>query len=109
MSKRRNRVQHVLVKSSSYDRRGRIIATAYNSFSQTHPYQAALAKKVGQPARIYLHSEIACIIKSRGRKIYKLVVERYDANGNPKNACPCKICQMAINLAGIERIEYTVG
>ena len=109
MSKRRNRTQHVTVKSTAYDKRGRIISTAENDYIRTHPWQAALAKKVGQPARIYLHSEIACIIKSRGRKIYKLVVERYDANGNPKNACPCKICQMAINLAGIERIEYTIG
>lgn len=109
MSKRRNRIQHVHIKSTSYDRRGRIIATAENSYIRTHPWQAKLAAKVGQPERQFLHSEIACIIKSRGRKIYKLVVERYDANGNPKNACPCKICQMAIKWAGIERIEYTLG
>ncbi len=108
MSRHRKNRQHI-IKSTTYDRRGRIIATAYNSFSRTHPIQAKLAAKVGQPARIFLHSEINVILKSRGRKIYKLVVERYDSLGNSKNACPCKICQEMIRISGIERVEYTVG
>lgn len=98
-----------LIKSTCLDKRGRIISTAVNSYEITHPYQAKLAAQVGMPDRQFLHSEIRAIIKARGRKIYKIVVERYDSLGNPKNAQPCPICSRAIKLAKIERVEFTVG
>ncbi len=109
MSKRRNRTQHVTVRSTCTDKRGRIISTAINDYHKSHPVQAKLAKKVGQPARIFLHSEINAILKSRGRKIHKIFVERYDFAGNPKNAAPCPICAEFIRISGIKLVEYTVG
>lgn len=109
MSRRRHRPHRVLITATCYDKRGRIISTSTNSYSQSHPYQAKLSRMFGMPDRIYLHAEIAAIIKARGRKIYKIFIERYDSLGNPKTACPCPACTEAIRLAGIERVEFTVG
>jgi deoxycytidylate deaminase len=93
-----------------YDKRGRILSSGENSFEKTHPKQARMAKRVGQPLRQYLHAELQAIIRLRGREVpYKIFIERYDCQGNPKMAKPCKICELAIIEAGIKRIEFTVG
>lgn len=97
------------IKASTLDSRGRVISTAYNSYTKTHPKQARLAKMVGLECKQHLHAEIAAIIKSKDRQIHKIKIERYDVNGNPKLAAPCPVCQMAIKMAGIKFVEYTVG
>lgn len=97
------------IKASTLDSRGRVISTAYNSYTKTHPRQARLAKMVGLECKQHLHAEIAAIIKSKDRQIHKIKIERYDVNGNPKLAAPCPVCQMAIKMAGIKFVEYTVG
>lgn len=99
----------VLVRATSYDRRGRIIATATNSYTKSHTFQAKISKMVGCPEKIFLHAEILCLLKSRGRKIHKVFVERYDYMGNPKNAAPCSGCQLALKLAKVKLVEFTMG
>ena len=98
-----------IIKATTYDKRGRMIASAFNSYSKTHPMMSEIGCDCDLPDKEYLHAEVACIIKSRGKKIHKIFVERYDQNGNPKNAAPCKICQRAIQLAEIKEVTYTVG
>ena len=98
-----------LIKATTYDKRGRLISSATNDYCKTHPKQAEWANHVGLPEKTMLHAEVAAIIKSKGKPIHKIVVERYDVNGNPKNACPCKVCQWAIKETGIKFVEYTVG
>ena len=39
---------------------------------------------------------------------YKILIERYNSEGEPVLAKPCEICQLAIKEAGIKRIEYTI-
>ena len=108
MSRHRKNRQHI-VTSKCYDKRGRLISSATNSYTKSHPRQAQLAAKFGMPGRIFLHSELYAILKARGRKIHKIVVSRYDSLGNPKNACPCAGCMEAIRVAKINKIEYTLG
>lgn len=108
MSRHRQNRHHT-IRATTFDKRGRIISTAFNSYVTTHPLQAKLAKKVGMPACQFLHAEISALIKARGRKVYKIFVERYDSQNNPKTAAPCKICAEALELYGVERIEYTIG
>jgi deoxycytidylate deaminase len=91
-----------------YDRRGNLLATGGNSYVKTHPVQANLARRVGQPHRVYLHAEIQAIIRARGKDMHKIQIERYDSKGNPANACPCPVCMLAIREAGIKVIEYTM-
>lgn len=85
-----------------------MLAKETNSYSRTHPIQAKYAAKAGEPYKIYLHAEIAALIKAKG-KGYKIKIERYNASGKPLLAAPCPICMLAIQTAGIELIEHTVG
>ena len=96
-----------IVKASVFDRKGKIISEAYNSYTKTHPVQYNYAKQCGEPYKIYLHAEIAAIIKAKG-KGYRILVERYNAQGIPLLASPCPICMHAISLTSIKRVEYTV-
>ena len=96
-----------IVKASVFDRKGKIISEAYNSYTKTHPVQYNYAKQCGEPYKIYLHAEIAAIIKAKG-KGYKIIVERFNDEGVPLLAKPCHICMLAIKEAGIKRIEYTL-
>ncbi len=96
-----------IITSTIYDKKGNKIATATNSYTKTHPLQAKYAKACGMPHKSFLHSEILCLIRAKG-KGYKLVIERFGRSGKPLLAKPCPICLMAIKESGIERIEYTV-
>lgn len=98
-----------VIKATTFDARGRVISVGYNSYTKTHPKQAKMAAKVGLVDKQHLHAEVSAIIKSKGRDIHKIKVERYDSKGNPKLAAPCPVCQLAIKMAGIKFVEHTVG
>ena len=91
-----------------YDRKGRVLSVAKNSYTKTHTLQAKHASKVGLPDKIYVHAEIGCIIKCKDlSKAHKISVFRYTKDGKPANAKPCKVCMSALDEAGIEIIEHT--
>ena len=96
-----------LIVARAYDKRGRLISRAINSYTHTHTVQAKYAKEVGQSKRIYLHAEIACLLRAGTKQIYKLVIERYLADGTPALAKPCPICSKAIQDWGVKLVEYT--
>lgn len=91
-----------------FDKKGNVISSGFNSYELTHPMQYKYAKAVGLEEKCFLHAEVACIIKARGRPIHKMVVARVGANGKPRLAAPCPVCNMAIRQAGIKVVEYTV-
>jgi tRNA(Arg) A34 adenosine deaminase TadA len=95
------------LKATIYDKKNNVIATATNSFNKTHPIQSKYALACGTPNKVFLHAEILCLIRARG-KGYKMVVERYNKAGKPVLAKPCPICQMALQESQIKRIEYTL-
>ena len=91
-----------------YDKRGRAIAKATNSYTKTHPLQVKLAKEHGRDEQIYLHAEIAALVKLKDwSKAYRIEVERYGKHGDPLLAKPCPICSAAIERAGIKVVEHT--
>jgi deoxycytidylate deaminase len=65
--------------------------------------------KADEEYRQVLHAEVLAIIRARGKLIHKIKIERYDSRGNPKDACPCPVCSIAIKEAKIKFIEYTMG
>ena len=95
-----------IVKATVYDKAGNIISVGFNSYLKTHPYQAMLAHKCHLPDKVYLHAEVAALVKARG-KGYKIKIERYSKQGKPLLAAPCPICSLAIDLSGIEVVEFT--
>lgn len=103
MSKRTKRQQ---ITALAYNKKGRLVSVGRNSYTQTHPLQARYAEKAGKPNAIYLHAEIAALVRAR-EPVHKLVVVRYGANGRPLLAKPCKACQLAINDYGVKYVEHT--
>lgn len=96
------------ITAFAYDKKGRLLSVGRNSYVKTHPLQAKVAKEVGEDYKIYLHAEVAALIKVKDwSKVNKLVVTRYSKKGNPMLAKPCKVCQHIINLAGVETVEHT--
>ena len=96
------------VAATIYDKRGRILSVGRNSYVKTHPFQARLAKRTGNPAKEYLHAEISALVRCRSvREPYRILVTRYGHGGIPRNARPCEICALAIREAGIKVVEHT--
>jgi tRNA(Arg) A34 adenosine deaminase TadA len=96
------------VRAAIFNKKGRELAIAENNYIKSHPLQAKFAIKVGQPDRIYLHAELACLTKlKRKDKPYRILVERFKKDGSPGLAKPCAICDAALKAYGIKRVEYT--
>lgn len=88
------------------DRRDKILSIGFNSYKKTHPLQKRYGERTGNPDRIFLHAEIAALVKCRseGDRIY---IARVDKQGNKKPAYPCPVCRLAIIEAGIREIIST--
>ncbi len=91
-----------------YDKRGRVLSVGQNSYIKTHPLQKQHAHKVGLPLKEFLHAEIHAITRCNDlSKAHKISVFRYSKDGKPALAKPCKVCQSAIDAAGIKVVEHT--
>jgi len=102
-------VSRHVIKATIFDRRGNVLARAVNSYTRTHPIQAAFAKAGGCPERIYLHAEIAALVKlKKGDRPYKIAVERYTKDGKPANSAPCPVCLAALRFYNVGKIEHTL-
>ena len=88
------------------DSKGNILSKALNSYEKTHPIQAAYANKVKRPTKIYLHAEIAALIKCR-KKPHTIIVSRFLKDGSMALAKPCPVCQLALKEAGVKKVCYT--
>lgn len=90
------------------DKRGRPLAIGRNSYVKTHPLQAKATKAVGGKTRLYLHAEIAALLKVKDwDKAHTLEVFRFDKQGAPALAKPCPACQWVINKTGIKKVIHT--
>lgn len=83
------------------DKRGKILAQSSNSYAKSHVMQAHYSTLSGNPYKIYLHAEIATLVKCR-KKPYRLYVARA-ALGSSK---PCPICMLAIRDSSVRSIHY---
>ena len=69
---------------------------------------AALSQRMGEPYKVYLHAEMAAIIRCRDlSKAWSIEVYRVNSLGEYKLARPCPICQEAIRQAGIQKVFFT--
>lgn len=99
-------MKHV-VTATVYDKRGIPISSAQNSYIKTHPLMARAAKEAGQAYRIYLHAEVAALVKADWSRAHSMFVSRFDRTGRPVNATPCVVCQRVIKMAGIKKVRHT--
>lgn len=94
------------ITAFAYDKRGRLLSIGRNSYIKSHSLQAKFARKAGRPEAIYVHAELAALMKAK-QQVHKLVVVRYNKDGTPGNAKPCEICQLAIKEFGVRYVEHT--
>lgn len=97
-----------VITASCFDKKGRLISIGNNSYNKSHPEQKRYAIKAGQEYRQSLHAEIAALIRSKGKDVHTLLVQRFDSKGNPKLAYPCPVCMEAIKEYGVKKVIYTV-
>lgn len=85
-----------------------MIAHGTNDYSRTHPLQKYFSVKAGESEKkCVMHAELSAILKSRGKPIDSILVQRFAADGTPALAMPCKSCQEAIKAFGIRLVRYT--
>lgn len=94
------------IQAWCYDKKGNLLSTAINSYTKSHPLQAHFANLVGMPQRIYLHAEIAAILKCGDKKIFSIKIERRNRKGKLLPSKPCPICSKAIEAFEISKIEF---
>ena len=98
-------MRHCSLTAVALDKRGRVLSVGRNSYLKTHPVQAKYAKAAGQGDRIYLHAEMAALIRAKA-KVHSLVVTRHYSNGSGACSEPCAICMKAIKDYGVRKLSY---
>lgn len=99
--------QRFKIIARCFDKRGRVLSEATNNYTKSHPIQAHFARIAGQPERIYLHAEIAAILRAGDKPIHRIEVLRFDSLGNPVLAKPCPVCMEAIKAYGISDVIWS--
>jgi len=99
------------ITAKIYDRRGVLICVGRNSYKKTHPFMAKYSKNFNHH-KLFLHAEIdailRCIRMRQLHRAYKIVIERFNADGSPGLCKPCEICEYVINnLTNIKIVEHT--
>ena len=95
------------IVAKCYDKKGKLLSTATNNYKKTHPLQQHFAKLAGEPYRDKLHAEILALIRAKDKKVHRITIERFDAEGKPALAAPCKTCTCAIEAFGVKYIQHT--
>jgi deoxycytidylate deaminase len=93
------------VAAACYDKRGRLISTGVNQPQKSHTLQAKYAEKTGLSERIYLHAEVASLVKCRCDP-WTLQIVRIGPKEYAKPSAPCPICRMAAEEAGVKELVY---
>jgi len=90
--------------------RNKVVATATNIETKTHPLQARFAERVGLHEKIFLHAEIAALVKCR-EECDTIVVARLGGHNHDelRMAKPCPVCALALKEAGIDKVHYTTN
>lgn len=97
--------KHTVV-ARCFDKKGNFLSIARNSYTKTSTVQAKYAKLAGREGAIFLHAEVAALLKAR-QPVYRIEILRLQADGKPALAKPCGICALAIEAFGVTEIVFT--
>lgn len=94
--------------ATCYDKKGKQLSSAKNSYKKTHPLQKYFAEKVGHKNNIYLHAEIAALIKAGIKKVHTITItRRHGTTYDLALAKPCPICLEALKAFKVKKIFYS--
>lgn len=99
----KKRVGSILLKKN------KVIATAVNLDSKTHPIQYEWGCRVGLPQKSYLHSEISCLIRARDTAD-TIVVARVGGHSRTELRCarPCPVCTAYLKYqSNVVHVHYS--
>ena len=87
------------------NKQGMVLSTGYNQY-KTHPMMTRYNRMYCKE-KIYLHAELAALIRNKHDDPHTLIVARRMRDGDFGLAKPCEICMAAILETTIRRIVYT--
>lgn len=94
--------------STTFDKRGRVIATGTNDYFRSHPLMKFHAELVEESSdKIWKHAELESLLQSKSKEVHSILVQRFDSEGKPKLAKPCRTCQSIIKSFGVKIVRYT--
>ena len=96
-----------IIKATCYDKKGRRLSVAFNSYEKTHPLQEHFSSLAAKPKAIYLHAELLALLRCKDDRPYSIFVERYTRDGEAALAKPCDACMLAIKHWGVKHINFT--
>lgn len=100
--------KHYSLVATVFDRKGRPIGSGRNEYRRSHPLMKHFAVLAGEsPEKIYRHAELSAVLDAAGKDIYSILVQRFDAEGNPALARPCRTCQQMLKAYGVKVVRYT--
>lgn len=103
MSRRRYQIT-----ASTFDIKGKPIATGVNNYKKSHPLMKHFALLAGESEeKHFQHAELAAMLESRTKKVHSILVQRFDAEGKTKIAKPCPTCQKMLKAFGVKVVRYT--
>lgn len=88
--------------------KNRVVTTATNLERKSHPLQAKFAERVGLKEKIFLHAEIAALVKCR-EECDTIIVARVNSQNKLRNSRPCPICSLALKQAGVSKVHYSTN
>lgn len=88
--------------------KNRVVTTATNLERKSHPLQAKFAERVGLKEKIFLHAEIAALVKCR-EECDTIIVARVNNQNKLRNSRPCPICSLALKQAGVSKVHYSTN
>ena len=91
--------------------KSRVVVTATNIETKTHPIQARFAERVGLHEKIFLHAEIVETLVKCREECDTIVVARLGGHNHDelRMAKPCPVCALALKEAGIDKVHYTTN
>lgn len=94
--------------ATTFDKRGRVLATSENSYRRSHPLAKHYAVLAGESEhKDKLHAELAAVLSSGKNVVHSILVQRFDSKGEMANAKPCKACQLMLKSFGVKLVRYT--
>lgn len=94
--------------ATTFDKKGRVIATAQNDYKRSHPIAKHFAVLAGESEhKDRIHAELGAMLNSGKTVVHSILVQRFNSNGSMANAKPCPACQLMIKSFGVKLVRYT--
>ena len=98
------------IVSTTFDKKGRVIASSVNFYRKSHPLMKHFAKIAGESEhKVSIHAELGAMLKCGDKPVHSILVQRYDAQGNSGLAKPCPTCQAMLKSFGVKIVRYTTS